>query len=189
MNNTFKMKTEEFGITREGERATLYTISNPTGMTISVCDYGATLVSVKLLDKDGIIRDVVLGYDDVKGYEQGGSFQGATVGRSANRIGKAMFTLNGTTYHLDKNDGEHNLHSGNDFYNKRMWKVESKGGASVTFTLHSQDHDQGYPGALDMKVTYELTEDGQIKIDYLATPDKDTPINMTNHCFFNLNVH
>lgn len=179
---------KNFGMTSKGETI-LYTITNKNNMSISVTDFGATLVRVLVPKQNGEKVDVVLGYDDAKGYEEGTVFFGASVGRCANRIGTASFTLNGRTYELVKNDNGNNLHSGLDFYNKRIWQVEEAKGNHVTFVLHSPDGDQGYPGTLDMRVTYELTEENEVKIVYDAVPDADTIINMTNHSYFNLDGH
>lgn len=179
---------KNFGMTSKGE-ATLYTITNKQDMSISVTDFGATLVQVLVPKQNGEKVDVVLGYDDAKGYEEGTVFFGASVGRCANRIGTASFTLNGKTYELVKNDNGNNLHSGLDFYNKRIWQVAEAEENHVTFVLHSPDQDQGYPGTLDMRVTYELTDENEVKITYDAVPDADTIINMTNHSYFNLDGH
>lgn len=119
-----------------------------------VSDFGATLTSVLVPDKDNNLVEVTLGYDDVAGYEAGTKFFGATVGRNANRIGGAVIEINGKEYHLTKNDGENNLHSGLDFYHGRLWKVADADDTHVTFEMDSPDGDQGYPGALVMKVTY-----------------------------------
>lgn len=178
--------TEFFGKTSAGWETTLYTLENKKGMKIAVSDYGATLVKVLVPDREGNSVDVVLGYDDAAGYEKGDKFFGATVGRIANRIGGAEFSLNGKTYQLDKNDNGNNLHSGMDFYSKRMWKVMEYGPDHVVLALHSPDGDQGYPGNVDIEVTYTLTDDNEIKIHYHAVPDADTIINMTNHSYFNL---
>ena len=180
---------KKFGVTKDGRQALLYTLENSKGMKISVTDFGAALVSAFVPDKDGNFKDVVAGYEDVSGYERGTASFGAPVGRCANRIGGASFAINGCTYHLTKNERDkNNLHSGNDFYNKRFWSVKEEE-TSVTFLLHSEDMDQGFPGMLDMHVTYELTDENSIKIHYYAVPDKDTIINMTNHSYFNLNGH
>lgn len=179
-----------FGTTKDGKEARLYTLENKKGLKAYVTDYGAALVRLYVPDREGNECDVVLGYDDVSGYEKGTESLGATVGRNANRIGGASFELNGRVYELDKNDnGCNNLHSGMNFYNKRIWDVESRTENEVTFVLHSPDLDQGYPGALDMHVTYSLDEDNTVKIRYEAVPDEDTVINMTNHSYFNLNGH
>lgn len=178
--------TESFGKTAAGWETTLYTLENKNGMQIAVSDYGATLVKVIVPDREGRPVDVVLGYDDAAGYEQGDKFFGAIVGRMANRIGGASFSLNGKTYCLAKNDHGNNLHSGMDFYSKRMWRTERYGKDHVCFSLHSPDGDQGYPGDLDITVTYTLTDENEVKIHYHAVPAEDTIVNMTNHSYFNL---
>ena len=178
--------TETFGKTSAGWETTLYTLDNKNGMQIAVSDYGATLVKVLVPDREGKLVDVVLGYDDAAGYEVGDKFFGAIVGRVANRIGGASFELNGRTYQLDKNDNGNNLHSGMDFYSKRMWRVEEYGKNHIVLSLHSPDGDQGYPGEVDITVTYTLTGDNEVKIHYHAVPKADTLLNMTNHSYFNL---
>ena len=184
-----KLTVKQFGTTEDGRKAWLYTMKNDAGTTVSVTDYGAALVNVIVKGQDGIPLDVVLGYDDAAGYERGEASIGATVGRSANRIGGAQIEIGGRTYDLEKNDNGNNLHSGLDYYNKRFWEVAENGDDHVTFLLHSPDGDQGYPGALDMYVTYSLDEDNMLTIHYEAVPDQDTVINMTNHSYFNLNGH
>ena len=184
------LQKKDFGKTSKGELATVYTLENEAGMQISVSDFGATLTSVLVPDKDNNPVEVTLGYDDATGYEAGlGNAFGASVGRNANRIGGAVIEINGTEYHLTKNDGENNLHSGLDFYHGRMWKVADADDTHVTFEMDSPDGDQGYPGALVMKVTYSLDEENTLMIHYEAEPDQDTIINMTNHSYFNLNGH
>ena len=184
-----KLTVKDFGTTEKGQKALLYTMKNDAGTSVSVSDYGAALVSLFVRGKDGNPVDVVLCYDNVTGYEKGVDSIGATVGRNANRIGGASIEINGVTYELDKNDNGNNLHSGYDYYNKRFWDVAENADDHVTFRLHSPDKDQGYPGALDMYVTYTLDEDSMLTIHYEAVPDKDTVINMTNHSYFNLNGH
>lgn len=183
------MEHREFGQTKDRKEATLYTITNENGMMIGVTDFGATLHAVLVPDRDGNLCDVVLGYDNAKGYENGSGFFGATVGRNANRIGGASFELNGKIYHLAKNDGENNLHSGLDYYSYRIWQVKETTDNSITFFLHSPDGDQGYPGAVDLYVTYTLTEKNEVKIHYHGIPEEDTIINLTNHSYFNLSGH
>ena len=178
--------TETFGKTSAGWETTLYTLENKNGMQIAVSDYGATLVKVLVPDREGKLVDVVLGYDDAAGYEAGDKFFGAIVGRVANRIGGASFELNGRTFQLDKNDNGNNLHSGMDFFSKRMWRVEEYGKDHIVLSLHSPDGDQGYPGEVDIPVTYTLTGDNEVKIHYHAVPKEDTLLNMTNHSYFNL---
>lgn len=175
-----------FGVTSKGVGASLYTLKNQNGMVVAVSDFGATLVQIQVPDKDGKVQDVVLGYDDVKGYEAGTLYFGATVGRVANRIGKASFELKGKTYQLTQNDNQNSLHGGRDYYNYRMWETEEVDDSHVTFLLHSEDGDQGYPGNVDIRVTYTLTEENEVKIHYVAVPEEDTLLNLTNHSYFNL---
>ena len=183
------VRVETFGSTSKKEEAVLYTLTNENGMSASITSYGAALVKLNVPDKEGKLRDVVLGYDDVTGYEKGGGSFGAPVGRNANRIGGAVITIQDKTYELEKNDNGNNLHSGTNYYNKRIWNVGEKTDSKIEFVLHSPDGDQGYPGTLDMHVTYELTEDNELRLIYDAVPDQDTIINMTNHSYFNLDGH
>lgn len=183
------MKKRVFGNTVKGEAVTLYTLTNKNGMSISVMDFGAILHTVLVPDKDGNLCDVVLGCDDVAGYENGKAYFGATVGRNANRIGKASFTLNGIEFTCSANDGKNNLHSGPYSYAYRLWNVAEMTDQSITFSLHSPDGDQGLPGTIDIEVTYTLTEDNGVQITYHGIPDADTIINMTNHSYFNVAGH
>ena len=178
------MKPRAFG------EATLYTFENKNGMVMEVTDFGATLYSLLVSDKEGNLCDVVLGYDTPKEYmgESNTGF-GATIGRNGNRIGKATFTLNGKTYQLEKNNNGNNLHSGLNYYHHRMWEVKEVTDSSITFSLHSPDGDQGFPGTFDVDVTYTLTDENELKIDYYGIPQEDTVVNMTNHTYFNLNGH
>lgn len=183
------VRVETFGSTSKKEEAVLYTLTNENGMSASITNYGAALVKLNVPDKEGKLRDLVLGYDDVTGYEKGGGSFGAPVGRNANRIGGAVITIQDKTYELEKNDNGNNLHSGTNYYNKRIWNVGEKTDSKIEFVLHSPDGDQGYPGTLDMHVTYELTEGNELRLIYDAVPDQDTIINMTNHSYFNLDGH
>lgn len=181
------IKKSDFGKTSQGE-ATLYTITNHNGMEMQVTDFGATLVSVKVPGKDGELCDVVHGFTSAAEYEANlGSWFGATVGRFANRIAGASFELNGKTYTLTANNNNNSLHGGRDFYSGRKWTATLERSQSyITFILYSPDGDQGYPGGLDIQVTYELTDDNEVKISYHAVSDADTIINLTNHSFFNV---
>lgn len=183
------IKVSPFGAVKDGTKAKLYTLTNDAGMSAEFTDYGASLVRLFVPDQEGQLRDVVLGYEDAAGYEKGTESIGASVGRNANRIAGASFELNGVTYKLTANENGNNLHSGNDVYNKRFWKVVETEDDHITFLLHSPDGDQGYPGTLDMKITCELTEENELRFTYDAVPDQDTIINMTNHSYFNLNGH
>lgn len=184
-----KLQVSEFGTTAEGKAVHLYILTNEAGMSAAITDFGAALVKLEVPDKDGVKRDVVLGYDDAAGYAEGTCFFGAPVGRNANRIGGASVEINGVLYELEKNDNGNNLHSGTDFYNIRMWQAAELADDRIVFLLHSENGDQGYPGTVDIRVTYELTEENEIRFLYDAVPDQDTVINMTNHSYFNLNGH
>ena len=178
------MQTRSFG------EATLFTFENKNGMVMEVSDFGATLYALLVPDKDGNLCDVVLGYDSPAGYMgPSNTGFGATIGRNGNRIGGAKFTLNGKIYEMDQNDNGNNLHSGLDYYHHRMWNVKETTENSITFSLHSPDGDQGFPGNFDVDVTYTLTDDNALRIDYAGLSDADTVINMTNHSYFNLNGH
>lgn len=176
---------ENFGLLPDGKNTQLYTISCG-GVTASVTDYGASLVRLLVPDADGKVEDVVLGYDNAEGYKNDDVFLGAIVGRSANRIKGAQFELNGRTFTLDVNDNSNNLHSGNDFYSKRMWKVVECTDTSIILSLHSPNGDQGFPGNADIQVTYKLDSTGSLHIVYDAVCDQDTVFNLTNHSYFNL---
>ncbi len=180
--------TQPFGILPSGEAATLYTISMGS-ITAAITDYGATLVRLFVPDSTGAVADVVLGHDDCNGYRTLGGSLGATVGRNANRIKDAAFTLNGKQVTLSKNNGANNLHSGPDVYSRRLWKAVEHTDHSVTLELHSPDGDQGFPGEFNITVTYTLTDNNELKIEYNGISNKDTIANMTNHSYFNLCGH
>jgi aldose 1-epimerase len=177
-----------FGNT-DGQAITEYTITNANGMQLSVINYGGTITKLTAPDKDGKFGDVVLGYESLDGYlQKGNPYFGALIGRYGNRIGKAQFTLDGKTYNLDKNDGPNSLHGGNKGYDKVVWTAEKQGDNSLKLTYHSKDGEGGYPGNLDITVVYTLTTDNSVKIDYTATTDKATPVNLTNHAYYNLSA-
>ncbi len=180
------MRQQSFGKTEDGQQADLYTLTNKKGMQVAITNFGGTVVSLKVPDRSGKIEDVVLGYDKLDDYAAGKAYFGATVGRYANRIARAKFTLDGITYTLPKNDGDNHLHGG---FNKRVWTakdVSSGAGEALELNYLSKDGEDGFPGNLSVKVVYKLTEDNELRIDYSATTDKDTVINLTNHCYFNL---
>ena len=180
---------EFFGQTKDGRTASIYTIKNSRGMMAEFTDFGAILVSLYVPDKDGNVEDVVLGFDNLEDYFVNEPNFGSTIGRHANRIGGAKFTLNGTEYELDKNDGNNNLHGGYNGYHKRLWEAnvyDDENGQNIEFTYESAHMDQGFPGNLKISVKYTVTEDNELKITYSAVPDKDTVINLTNHSYFNL---
>ena len=175
-----------FGKLSNGKEVYMYTLTNKNGMTAEITNYGATVVSLFAPDKNGKFADVILGYDSLHSYENGTSYFGAIVGRYGNRIGKGRFTLEGKTYQLTINNGENHLHGGTIGFNKKLWTTDSFDGHSLKMTLVSPDGDQGYPGTLTLTVTYTLTDNNELKIDYSATTDKPTILNPTNHCYFNL---
>lgn len=179
---------KNFGILPSGEKASLYTISCG-GLSADVSDYGATLVKLLVPDKNGVLADVVLGHDDCNGYRMGDACFGATVGRNANRVKNACFILNRRTYAMTPNENGNNLHSGPDYYFKRMWKVLSHTENAITLELNSPHGDQGFPGNAVIRVTYALEAGGSLRITYNAVCDKDTVCNLTNHSYFNLAGH
>lgn len=179
---------ESFGTLPSGEIAYLYTISCGR-LTAAVTDYGAALVRLLVPDREGVLADVVLGYDSAEGYRTGGSYLGATVGRNANRLKNACFVLNRKTYALTPNENGNNLHSGPDTYHTRLWKVVSHAADAITLELNSPDGDQGFPGNAVIHVTYALDHSGSLHILYDAVSDKDTVFNLTNHSYFNLAGH
>ena len=181
------MNKTSFGKTHMGEEVSLYEITNSKGMKVLVTDFGATVVSIFVNDKDGNKRDVVLGYDDVSAYEKETCYFGATVGRYANRISDAKINIDGTEYVLEANDNENNLHSGSHGTSGRIWNVKEYKDNEITFTIEDKDLEQGYPGNAVMNVTYTVTEDNELAISYNAKADKTTTFNMTNHSYFNLN--
>lgn len=177
-----------FGTLPDGREAMLYTLKSASGMTAEITNYGCRIVRLLTPDRTGTPGDVVLGHRTLPEYF-GSNFQGAFVGRYANRIGGAEFTLNGKTYPLSKNDGKNTLHGGPLGYHQVLWKLEElcEGDEpSITFSHTSQDGDEGYPGNLELTVRYTLTADQQLQMEYGALSDKETPFNPTNHSFFNL---
>ena len=179
----------DFGKTKAGEVTEIYTLTNKNGLIAKVATYGATLVELHLPDQDGNLVDVINGFDTVAGYEgDGNQYFGCTTGRVCNRIANGKFTLNGEEYTLATNNDPNHLHGGGDkALSKQVWKAEpSTEAQAVTFSLTSPDGEEGYPGNLSMKVTYTLTDANELRIDYEATTDKATPVNLTNHAYFNL---
>ncbi|MDR1816335.1 MAG: galactose mutarotase, partial [Clostridiales Family XIII bacterium] len=168
-----------------------YVLKNSSGMEVHVTDYGATVTKILVPDRSGRIVNAVLGYDDLSAYVAGDCFFGATIGRIANRVADGRFSLNGKIVEMDKNDGgKHALHGGFRGYDKREWEMaevsKSGDGGFVRLALHSPDGDQGLPGSADIEVKISLDGGGAVRFDYLASADKDTAFNLTNHSYFNL---
>ncbi|MBN2573893.1 MAG: galactose mutarotase [Deltaproteobacteria bacterium] len=178
-----------FGSLADGRKVTLYTLTNASGAEARIINYGAIVVSLRVPDRHGKLRDVVLGYDDLAGYLKDKDFFGATVGRYGNRIGAGKFTLDGKTYQLDLNNGPNHLHGGAQGFYKKLWKAEpvkGKAEPGVKLTYVSPDGEQGYPGTLTLALTYTLTRKNGLRMDYVGTTDKPTILNPTHHSYFNL---
>ncbi len=183
------MKKRLFAQTREGEDACLYTLSNQNGVQADITNYGGAIVNLLVPDRAGKLADVVLGYETLAGYETDRAYFGAIIGRFANRIAHGRFTLNGVTCTLPCNNGDNSLHGGAIGFNKRLWtakETSSNGAPALELTYLSPDGEEGYPGNLSAKVVYTLTGQNELKIDYSATTDKNTVVNLTNHSYFNL---
>jgi aldose 1-epimerase len=185
-------KRESFGSTKGGEAVEIYTLRNRRGAEARVITYGATLVSLKVPDRAGKFEDVVLGFDQLGTYEQDTHYMGQVIGRYANRIARGRFTLNGVEYKLAVNNGENHLHGGLRGFDKVVWKARplaTRSSDAVEMTYVSRDDEEGYPGTLTVRVVYRLTASNELHIEYSATTDKDTVVNLTNHAYFNLGGH
>jgi len=182
------LTSKPFGKTTKDKPVTLYTLTNKNGMSVSIMDYGATVVDLLVPDRSGKLGDVALGFDSVEPYFTQTAYLGATIGRYGNRIANGTFKLGDQAYQLPKNNGPNSLHGGLNGFDKQMWKVERKETSppSITFSRVSPDGEEGYPGTLNVNVTFTLTEKDQLRISYQATTDKPTIINLTNHTYFNL---
>jgi aldose 1-epimerase len=173
----------------DGTAVKQFTLTNGSGVEVRAISYGAILVSIKVPDRAGRLGDVVIGHDSLDGYLTRSRFFGALVGRYGNRVGGAQFTLDGKTYTLAKNNGANHLHGGVKGFDKVVWQGsvnKDPRGPSVTFSRTSPDGEEGYPGALAVRVTYTLTDKNELILDYHATTDKPTIVNLTNHSYFNL---
>lgn len=180
---------EVFGSLPDGTAVDIYTLRNEAGLEARIMTYGATLVSLKLPDRAGALADVNLGFDTLEGYLGAHPYFGVIVGRYANRIAKARFAIDGVEYRLAANNNENSLHGGLKGFDKAVWKAEAApvpGGAGLKLSYLSKDMEEGYPGNLAVTVVYTLTEDGELRIDYEATTDRKTPVNLTNHAYWNL---
>jgi aldose 1-epimerase len=178
-----------FGTTPGGEPVMLFTCTNSNGLELKLTDYGARIVSMKVPDRSEKMANVTLGFDSLAGYLAHTSYFGCTTGRYANRIAGGRFTLDGEPYKLATNNGANSLHGGLQGFDRAVWKsqtLESAAGTGVRFTYRSKDGEEGYPGNLDVAVTYTLTNDNQLKLEYTAETDKPTVLNLTNHGYWNL---
>jgi aldose 1-epimerase len=180
---------KNFGKTRDGTPVEQYVLRNSHGMQATVITYGATLQALEVPDKHGKVEDVVLGFDDVQGYETGKAYFGATIGRFGNRLANGAFELDGKRYQVPQNDGSNALHGGPQGFDKHVWKArptQGKDSVGVTLTYRSADGEMGFPGNLETEVTYSLNDRNELRIDYKASTDKPTVLNLTNHSYFNL---
>jgi aldose 1-epimerase len=187
--STTPMKKEAFGQTKEGTPVDLYTLTNGKGMTVKITNYGGIVTSIVVPDSAGNPGDVVLGFDSLSGYLKEHPFFGALVGRYGNRIAKGRFKLDGKEYKLATNNGPNHLHGGIKGFDKVVWQAEEVNNGQepgLKLTYRSKDGEEGYPGNLSVTVVYTLTQNNELKIDYTATTDKATPVNLTNHSYFNL---
>jgi aldose 1-epimerase len=184
-----KIETSAFGRTTTGDAVELYTLTNAKGTVAKVMTYGALLTELRVPDRNGQLGDVVLGFDTLDGYLKEHPYMGATIGRVANRIAKGSFTLDGKTYALATNNGPNHLHGGLKGFDKVLWKAEpvpTSNGVAVKFSYTSPDGEEGYPGTVSATVTYTLNDQNELRLDYSATADKATPVNLTNHSYWNL---
>ncbi|MGH9449532.1 MAG: aldose epimerase family protein [Terriglobia bacterium] len=182
------IKATVFGKMPDGQVVHLYTLTNRDGMRVGITNYGARIVSIVAPDRHGKMADVVLGFDNLKGYLGNDPYFGAVVGRYGNRIAKGRFKLDGVEYHLAINNGPNSLHGGIVGFDKKVWTAHelSQKPAALQLTYLSKNGEEGYPGDLHVKVVYTLENDNALRIDYTATTDKDTVLNLTNHSYFNL---
>lgn len=188
-DQNIKVSKAHFGVMPEGDSIAQYTLSNNQDMEVKVITYGGIITHLSVPDKNGKVGDVVLGYDHLEGYLAGTPYFGAIVGRYGNRIAKGAFSLDGNEYTLAVNNGENHLHGGIKGFDKVVWDaevIESKDGAGVKLHYLSPHMEEGYPGNLDVYVTYILTADNVLEINYRATTDQPTVVNITQHSYFNL---
>ena len=183
-------KSEEQESMKQSEQnIKAFTLTNKNGCEVKITNFGGKVMTLKVPDKNGNIGDVVLGYETAEEYVEGNAFFGALVGRYGNRIGDASFTLDGKTYELPDNDGDNHLHGGPEGFHNVIWNAEEitqNGNEALRLTYVSEDGEMGYPGRLDVTVTYTLTQKNELKIEYEATTNKKTVLNLTHHSFFNL---
>lgn len=180
---------QPFGKTADGKAVDLFTLKNDKGMEVKITNYGGIITSIRVPDRNGKLGDVVLGFDNLESYLKGHPFFGALAGRYANRIAKGRFTLDGREYTLPINNGPNSLHGGLKGFDKQVWaarEVQGKDSVGLELKYLSRDGEEGYPGNLSVTVTYTLDNKNELRIDYAATTDKDTVLNITNHSYFNL---
>ncbi len=180
-----RVSKTSWGKSNLGQPIDLYTLRNAQGTEVAITNYGATVVSIKTKDRAGKLGDIALGFDGITGYQGTQPYLGAIVGRYANRIAKGQFELGGLTYQLATNDGANHLHGGKKGFDKGIWTAGS-GADSVRMQYLSRDSEEGYPGNLNVRVIYSLNEDNVLSVEYMATTDRETYVNLSNHTYFNL---
>jgi len=186
------LEAHPFGVTADGAEVDLYTLTNSHGMSLSITNYGGVVTRLIVSDRHGNLADIVLGYDSLAQYERGSPYFGAIVGRYGNRIARGRFALDGVEYALATNNGENHLHGGLKGFDKVVWDAESyttPGEAGLRLSYVSADGEEGYPGRLQARVTYALTEENELRIEYHAETDEPTVVNLTHHGYFNLEGH
>jgi aldose 1-epimerase len=184
-----QIQKRSFGKSSDQKPVELYTLTNNRGVEVQIMTFGGAVVALKVPDRSGKIQDVVLGYDNLDGYLKNNPHFGGIIGRYGNRIAKGSFSLNGRQYSLARNNGENHLHGGIKGFDNVIWtakEIRSSDAVGLSLSYVSRDGEEGYPGNLSVTVVYTLTESNELKIDYAATTDKDTIINLTNHSYFNL---
>lgn len=185
-NENLPMDRKAFQIELDGKQVDLFTLKNSKGMVVQITNYGGKIVSIIVPDKHGKAADVCLGYESADGYIQGSPSMGATMGRFANRIANAQFTLNDSVYQLAKNAGEHSIHGGVKGFRFKVWDARQLNEQSLELSYFSPDGEEGYPGNFQLRVVFTVTENNELRLDYHAETDKPTVFNLTNHAFFNL---
>ena len=180
------VQKSSFGKLPDGTPVELFTLRNANGLLVKITNYGTIVTELHVPDRTGKPGDIVLGFDTLEQYLKGHPYFGATIGRVANRIKDGQFTLDGRTYRLALNNVTNHLHGGMKGFDKVVWKAEPQAGAAVKFTYVSPDGEEGYPGRLEVWVVMTLTDANELSVDYTATTDKPTPVNLTNHSYFNL---
>jgi aldose 1-epimerase len=180
------LRKKQFGRMPDGREVSRFVLSNTNGVEVAITDYAAALTSFKAPDRQGRFADIVLGFDSLDGYLRDKVFMGAVVGRYANRIANARFSLEGNEYRLIANNRQNTLHGGADGFFKKLWELKANGDNSVTLFYSSPDGEEGFPGELVAEVTYTLTDANELKLEYRATTDRPTVVNLTGHAYFNL---
>src|SRR6266404_2190521 len=182
---TLRITSEPFGVMADGRQVHLFSLANDQGMVVKVINYGGIIAAINVLDRNGTLDDVVLGHDSLEGYLNRSRYFGALIGRHANRIARGKFVLNGVEYSLPINNGRNHLHGGIRGFDKVVWTPkEANDGLQLSY--RSCDGEEGYPGNLEAIVTYALNDENELRVDYHATADRDTIVNLTNHSYFNL---